>query len=56
MLSKKAIEELKKSYSFEEIQRISNSLDKIESWKIFSKEEARAFIDNEIFSKYWVNV
>ncbi len=56
MLSKEAIDDLKNDYSFEEIQKINSSLWKIKLWKVIPKQQVRKFIDNELFSKYWVNV
>lgn len=46
MLSKEAIIDLQNDCSFEEIQRINNGISDINSWKIYSKQEARLMIDN----------
>lgn len=47
MLSQEAIDDFKKKwYSFEEIQRVSDSLKKIKDWKVFSKSQAREIIYN----------
>lgn len=52
MLSQEAIDDLKQDCTFEEIQRISESLDKIDEWKTLTQEEMTSFINNELFSKY----
>lgn len=56
MLSKEAREDLKKDCFFEEINKIEASLDSIKSWKTFKKNKVKKMIDNEIFSKYSINV
>ncbi len=56
MLSKDAMEDLKKDYTFEEIQKISISLRKVREWKVLSKKQVKNFIDNDLFSKYSINV
>jgi len=56
MLSKEAIKDLKKDCTFEEINRIEAGIESINSWKTFSKNQVKNMIDNEIFSKYTVNV
>lgn len=56
MLSTEAREDLKTDCSFEEIQRISKSLEKIKSWKVLSKKQVDDFIETKLFSQYTANV
>lgn len=56
MLSIEAREDLQTDCSFEEIQRISQSLKKIKSWKVLSKEQVGNFIETQLFSQYTANV
>ena len=56
MLSKEAIEDLKKDCSFEEIQRISQGISNLSWWKKFSKNQVKKLMEKEIYSKYLVNV
>ncbi len=51
MLSSKAIKNMKKDYTPEEIKGINQWLLQIKTGNAFSKEQARDFIDNTIFSK-----
>lgn len=57
MLSQEAIEDLKTDCSFEEIQRIQESLKHFEeTWEAYDIDEAFAMVDKEVFSKYMANV
>lgn len=53
MLTNEEVEAFKKAwYSFEEIQRINESLKSIENWDVFTEEEAKDYINNQVFAKY----
>ncbi|MDD4151268.1 MAG: hypothetical protein PHR68_01515 [Candidatus Gracilibacteria bacterium] len=57
MLSKEAIEDLKTDCSFEEIQRINQSLERFEKDGIaYDLDEAFAIVEKQVFSKYMANV
>ncbi len=57
MLSKEAIEDLKIDCSFEEIQRIQESLKHFEdTWEAYDMDEAFEMVNKEVFSKYMTNV
>jgi len=57
MLTQEEIEAFKKAwYSFEEIQRIIESLKNFEeTWISYSMEEAFEMVNNKVFSKYKIN-
>lgn len=57
MLSQEEIEAFKKDwYSFEEIQRINQSLERFEKdWIAYDLDEAFAIIEKQVFSKYMAN-
>lgn len=57
MLSKKALEYFKNNnYSFEQINRISESMESIEKWVFISENQMNSFVKNDLFSNYKVNV
>jgi len=58
MLTKEEIEAFKKEwYSFEEIQRIKQSLERFEKDnKSYDLDEAFVMVDKKVFSKYTTNV
>lgn len=57
MLTQEEIEAFKKAwYSFEEIQRIIESLKSFEeTWISYSMEEAFEIVNKNVFSKYKIN-
>lgn len=56
MLSKEAIDDLKTDCSFEEIQRINQSLERFEKDGIaYDLDEAFAMVEKQVFSKYMAN-
>ncbi len=56
MLSTEARQDLKIDCSFEEIERISHSLEKIKSWKVLSKKQVDDFIETKLFAQYSAHV
>lgn len=58
MLSQEAIEAFKNEwYSFEEIQRINQSLERFEKDGIaYDLDEAFSMVEKQVFSKYMANV
>ena len=57
MLTQEEVDAFKKAwYSFEEIQRINESLKEFEkTWISYSLDEAFEMVNNKVFSKYKVN-
>ncbi len=55
MLTQEIIEDLKKDCTFEEIQHIQQWLKDMEEGNVYTHEEVRDFIDNELFGKYKIH-